>query len=313
MPRLSLIKDSAAISKFLECEQLHDYEHTQSIVQINKNDPALTFQIPDKMSMGTLGHKYLEIYYKNLKGESAFFDSQVFAARTALDFDPDKADKIEPEFPLSADMRAKVRKRFEDYLMNYGVNDYKVATTSIKYIKAEGNLLVDALRDEPLVERGFSFPLLDTSEYLFVLEGKIDFIGSQGGECFWMDHKWQLRERKLYKKSVQFRDYALATGLPLGIINYIRLHEKLSKFTFVREPISFSTGEISAWREELIEIFIRMAKTIQSGKYFKNRDSCSGKFDYPCPFTPICEIYNEEQRLAHIKQNYTKKKEWKPW
>lgn len=310
MSQQVVIRDSTQITKFLECEQAHNYEFTQSLVQINFNNPALTHRVPDKIAAGTLGHKYLEIYYREL-GRTK---DQGHAARVALEFDPDKADQIDDEYPIDPDLRARVRRRFGEYLMNWGPRDYEVAVHKVHEIQADNGIrFKDIYRDEPLVERGFSYPLLDTPEYLFVLEGKIDFIGYQHGEHFWMDHKWQLSRRDLYRKSVQFRNYTLATGLWLGVINYVRLHDKVSKETFVRESVSFNPADMRAWKEELTGIFVQMAKADAKGEYFMNRGACPGKFGYTCPYIPICDTWDAAQRKDFIKLNYVKHKEWKPW
>lgn len=312
MPKQVLIFDSTQLSAISECEQKHDYEFIQSLVAINKNNPDLTFQVPDKIAAGSLGHKYLEIYYRALGMNGS---DPAVAARTALDFDPDKEDKVDPEFPLDPKLRKRVRDRFGDYLMKYGHNDpYKVLSRPRQTIQIVDGWLKDVFVPEPLVEQGFSYELYNSNEYLFVLEGRIDFIGSCHGENFWMDHKWQLRERNLYGKSIQFRNYALVTGFPLGIINYVRLHDKLTEKTLVRQPVSFSPGEIHAWKQELTEIYVQIAKRQRAGDFpARNRSACPGKFGYPCEFTSLCDIYDSRQRAATQKLDYTKKKEWKPW
>lgn len=308
MARQVVIMDSTQLSTFFECEQKNDYEHTQSLVQINHANPALTFQVPDKIAAGSLGHKYLEIYYKIL----GTTQDPAEAARIALEFDPDKADKIDPEFPLSAELRQKVRNRFIDYLGFYS-RDYTVAIKSKHTIGVKNGMLADIAVPEPLVEQGFSYGLLDTAEYLFVLEGRLDFIGHTHGELLWMDHKWQLRQRDLYPKSIQFRNYCLATGLSLGVINYIRLHDKQSKTTFVRDTVSFSPAEMYAWKQELIEMFIHVAKVQASGEFALNRSACPGKFGYPCNYTSLCDTYNPRERAALKARDFTKGREWKPW
>lgn len=310
--RQTLILDSSQLSAWFECPEKHNLEYQQSLVQINQNNPELTHQVPDKIAVGTLGHKYLEIYYKTL-GCGA---SPAGAARVALDFDPDKADTIDPEFPLSREFRIRARERFSEYLVRYGGSDYGIATRKCTRVGVtEGGFLADIPYDEPLIEQGFSYPLLDTSEFLFVLEGRIDFLGHTHGENLWMDHKWQMRERELYKKSIQFRNYALVTGFPLGVINYVRLAKEIGPKTFVRQPISFSAQEMRHWREELTDMFVRIARTPRDSEDClpRNRSACPGKFGSPCAYAPLCEIYNAQQRETHKRTFYTKGKEWRPW
>lgn len=312
MARQILIYDSTQLSTIFECSQKHDYEYGQSLVQINQQNPELTHRVPDKISAGTLGHKYLEIYYKIL-GQTK---DPVLAARQVLQFDPDKEDTLDPEFPLSAEVRQKVRDRFGDYLIRYAGNyDYEVGMRKRKEIQVVEGWLKDVYVDEPLVEQGFSYELLNTNEYLFVLEGRIDFIGSSAGENLWMDHKWQLSARDLQPKSIQFRNYALVTGFPLGVINYVRLHDKLNpKTTFVRQSVSFNPADSYYWKQELIEMYVNIAKEKARGEFpFRRRSACPGKFGYACPYLPLCDAYTETQRMAIRQMNYTKGREWKPW
>jgi len=310
MARQTLIFDSSQLSTLLECEQKHAYEYTESLTEINLKDPALTFQVPDKIAAGTLGHKYLEIYYKTL----GITKDPTIAARTALDFDPDKSDVQDPEFPLCPDLRKKVRDRFGDYLLKYSAGDYTVGLRNTTEIQVHDGWLRDVQVPEALVEQGFSYELYNSSEYLFVLEGRIDFIGHQRGESLWMDHKWQMRQRNLYGKSIQFRNYTLVTGFNLGVVNYVRLKDKVDSTTLVRQPISFSPGEIRAWKEELTEIYVSIAKRQKAANFpAQNRSACPGKFGYECQFTSLCDLYDIRQRQAQKQMYFTKKKEWRPW
>lgn len=303
MPKQTLILDSSQISTFLECDERWRLAYEESITSSNARDEAMT--------AGTLGHKMQEIYYTAIgKGLG-----QAQAAREALSFNPDEADAADKhQYPLSEEMRAKVKARFNDYLMTYAARDYTPLCKWIPTIEiGTHGFPIDNKEVVPLVEQGFSYGLFNTNEYLFVLEGRIDFIGETNGTTVWMDHKWQFRERELYKKSIQFRNYALVTGLSLGVINYIRLHQKISEKTFVRQVISFSPHERAYWKQELTEIFVRIAKTMKSRNFERNRSACSGQFGYPCSFTSICEEYNKDTAEAIKQRDFVKKIEWRPW
>ena len=304
----TLILDSSQISQWSECST----EWSQrGLIQINKKDPTETFRPSDALAAGSLGHKYLEIYYTELamSGDSAL------AARRTLSFDLDEADKIEKYFPLDVTLRTKVKQRVVDYFMMYGPGrDYKPAFKKKAIIEVHSGFPCDALVKDPLVEKGFSYKLFENKQYLFVLEGRIDFIGeAQDGTLLWMDHKFQFREHELYAKSIQFRNYSLATGLNLAVINYIRLHDKIQPKTFVRQPLSFSSLEMKHWKEELIDIYMQIARQVVVGNYPKNRNSCSGAWGKPCQYVSLCEEYSLEIRAAIQKRDFTQRKEWKPW
>lgn len=167
----------------------------------------------------------------------------------------------------------------------------------------------------PLVEQGFSYPLLDTPEYLFVLEGKIDVMAVlNNGSNGVVDHKFQGRERSIYGKTIQFRNYAMVSDFNFVVVNYIRLHQAISEKTFVRDVHYFSALEKHLWKKRLIEKFKRIARERELGIFEKNEAMCSGKFGYPCEFTKIC---NDNFDLVSIQatkdQFYKKREQWKPW
>src|ERR1041385_8702001 len=285
MPQ-TLILDSSQISTDLECQEKWNLSYIENLTR--------SITIDDPIAAGTLMHKYLEIYYKSI----GYGHTPLNAYKIAAAFNPDLEDKADAgQYPLGTDLRKRVLGRFTDYVTVYTAKkDYEVA------------------KKKPLIKQGFSYELLNTNEYLFVLEGKIDLLAVLGSEHVWVDHKLQFRERELYSKSIQFRNYSLATGLNLGVINYIRLHQSVNEKTLVRQPISFSSLENRLWKQELIEIFISISKSLTNGVGFKkNRESCSGKFGYACPFTPICEEWSGETREAIKQRDFVQKKEWKPW
>ncbi len=303
----TLILDSSQISAWFECPT--EWAN-RGLVAIDKKDPSKTLQPGAAMAMGSLGHKYLELYYTEIGND--VMSGQ--AVQKAIQFDPDAEDKADSQYPLDPELREKVKKRFLEYTIFYNSGDYKPAYKKTHRVEVRDGILTDAVGRDPLIEKGFSYKLFESSEYLFVLEGRIDFMGeAQDGTLLWMDHKFQLREHLLYSKAIQFRNYALATGLNLAVINYVRLHEKLEKNTFVRQPLSFSSLEMRHWREELIDTYVVIAKQVAAGHFPQNRNSCGGAWGRPCMYTPLCEEYNLQTRAAVQKRDFVARKEWRPW
>jgi hypothetical protein len=272
----------------------------------NEEHLTLSNEIRDDFAMGTYGHKLLEIYYTELR------NSTLTKALEAIN-----NYRLPEGYPLSHERREAVFNRVRDYWMKYStVGDVLISTRPKKVLEMRNNgqdIFRSYVVEEPLVEKGFSFPLLDTPEALFVLEGKIDLIGWMSGMELFMDHKFQTRAHALYPKSIQFRNYALVTGFKTGIINYIRLHKNLEKDTLERKIISFAPGELSDWRVELIDRFFSIEREMSKGAFFKNRASCSGKYGFPCQYTSICD----ERELITInaikEMKYKKKEAWTPW
>ncbi len=294
MPRQVLIADSTKITAFLECPEYYNLKHNQCL--------GTDTEVDEPIMAGTFGHKLLDLYYSNLHlGIEK-------ASEAALAFEPPA------EFNLSKELVSLIRERFNLYWMTYSRNDIKPLTKRVHQItflvdyqdeSRSGMYPKDTYPNIALVEQGFSYSLLDTKEYLFVLEGKVDLIGEVS--------KFQFRKRDLYNKSIQFRNYSLALDISMAVINYIRLHKAVEKDTLKRDLISFSPQERRKWKEELTETFIKMARAKKQRFYERNRSSCPGQFGYKCEYTPICDEIDPLVQVAIKENKYKKIEEWKPW
>lgn len=332
MPRQILVLDSSQIATWGECNQQWNLKYNENLTSSNN--------IREDMAQGTYGHKLLELYYTNkalgLKTADAWHDANMFHAAG--------------DFPLSTPKREFVHKRCWEYVSVYSQNDIipmmgqpekrvvfgahlPTLDTTIAQpnCKLCGKTLSDYTKDEtcpqnpqtklfpkPLVEQGFSYPLLDTNEYLFVLEGRIDVMATlNNGSAGVVDHKFQGRERALYGKSIQFRNYAMVCDFNYVVINYIRLHQAISEKTFVRETIYFSSLEKQLWKRRLIQKFKNIAdqRALANERGFEKEESaCSGKFGYPCEFTKICNDNHDLISINAVKEQFYQKREvWKPW
>lgn len=332
MAKRVLTLSSSQIEDFLECAQKWFFRWQRNLEPIERRENT-------PMNMGTYGHKLLEILYKeraagNYNG----------ALQKAFDFDVDantcrcthsrekhinlaspfrtncssigcNCGDFQPiGFPLSAPDRAFVRQRVEEYTFVEG--------TTIPELRAES---------PDHVEVGFSENIYEDDERLYILEGRIDLIGQIASNCTngWADHKFQARERDLYLKSIQFRNYSMVTRLPIGVVNYVRFAKKIEKDkTFKRSVISFSRLEMESWRENLIGIFRRVENLLhpivemspKDGQWYssadtlRNRGACSGKFGYPCEYTQLCEESHTPQLIQLLEgSNYKVKPPWRSW
>jgi hypothetical protein len=321
MSKYTLVLDSSQISTFLECPMMWNYKFRECFgYPMDEEKQA--------MNAGTYGHQVLDIYY-TLRAKGVQFND---AFAEALAFDPDtdfkcKCGHIKKEhtrnipafgigpagcsrcidhsicknfdpqpFELSQDLRFAVKSRLRDYFFTYQNNDFQP-------------------NNADAVEVGFSQPVFEDSENLFVLEGRIDLIGTLQGLPTIVDHKFQMRKRDLYKKSVQFRNYDLVCGgvSNMLIINYIRLAKTVDKTTLVREPVCFNSLERAWWKSELIKIFFEIKRQHTETGFLRNYGACAGRYGYPCMYTPLCEEINEGTRELKKSQLFVIRDAWKPW
>lgn len=327
MSKFTLIQDSSQITAFYECAQRwHNYYN-------KRLEPIHATTQDEAMNAGTYGHKLLDIYYRmKFRGlslndtiEAVFAynpDTDICECGCAKEFHI--ALSIAPEvesckkcnkclhfrphpFELPNKVRSTVRKRFREYVFNYQHEDIIPLS-------------------EQHVEVGFSEPIYEDSENLFILEGRIDLIGKlQGLDCI-MDHKFQTKTHWLYPKSVQLKNYLLISKQPMAVINYVRLQEKIQPDTLAREVVTLNKVELEVWHKRLIQIFFKIKKTMLSAsnnghEVDRTWSACSGNRltydkDRPqfCWYRNLCEEPNlqiaerREREFFKIKEHA-----WKPW
>ena len=284
MSKLIVVADSSQLARFSECPMAWNLENQENL--------ALAADVTNvPMVSGTYGHKLLDIFYCQIaKGEN-----RSNAMDCAIEHDPEKEAIANGEtFSLDPPQRELVKQRFREYCYTYVTNDF-------------------IPKSPAHVEIGFSEPVYESTDKLYVLEGRIDLIGSlQGLECA-VDHKFQMRSRDIYAKTIQFRNYAMITKTNMLVVNYIRLTKGISKDTFARKISSFTPYEHQVWKQRVIRMFDNMADAMRHGYYEQRWDACSGKYGYPCPFTQLCE-QADSQLIQVMKQTrYTERKAWKPW
>ncbi len=328
--KFTLILDSTQIQSFSECPELWNLAYRQHLVHAYEGEK-------EAMNAGTYGHAMLDVYYKGRAAGRSLDDSLDLAneynidaqtcqcghriedhclilkqdktIREAEDLTCDKngcaCEIFQPvPFALSQDLRYLVRARFRDHIFKYRNND-------IQPFSPES------------VEVGFSEPIYEDADNLFVLEGRLDVLGAMQGVNLVMDHKFQMRRRDLYKKSIQFRNYNLVSGYQTLLINYVRLTKKIDESTFVREAVSFLPGETRWWRGQLIKYFWAIKQELILHSPFasitpteplrQEWGACAGKFGYPCSYTELCE-HTDPQLVQIIKDTRYKKREpWSPW
>jgi hypothetical protein len=292
-----VIADSTQIEAFCQCNRLWHFGH-QLHLEPKPTGPTAEGLVSNALMMGSYGHKLLEVYYKTLCVDS----NQSHALDAAL------ATPMSPDITLNQKEIALVQQRVREYMCVYVNNDIK--PLSPEY-----------------VEVGFSEPLYEDDECLYILEGRIDIIGQQQGLNLIVDHKFQMRMKYLYEKSIQFRNYAMVSRLNLLVINYVRLTQSVTPDTYKRRIANFSPGEHEWWKGKLIDIFQDMDIAIQCAAIAKEKgngpeweafsptwSTCSGKFGYPCYFTQLCEEFANPE-VVERKKNvlYQIRKDWKPW
>lgn len=317
MSKIILTLDSTQIDAYLTCPQYWAYRHKDHLIPIGKSSEA-----SDSMLMGTFGHRLLEVYYKAAAFGFGREDSVQLVRIHNPDIDKcecghytdqhklsdgeteclvckDDCESWRPKlFELDPAKREVVRRRVLEYLM-------------VQPIK--GDIIPASVES---IEAGFSELIYEDAERMYILEGRIDMADCEinGQRCI-VDHKFQLRRKDLYKKAIQFRNYAMVCHSNMMVVNYIRLAAAVDKQTFERVTSTFTEAEHCMWRLRLTDIYhaIYEAQTLRAGRYTKNESACTNKYGYECEYTHLCEEW--EPNMVHAKREtmYSIGEAWRPW
>jgi len=278
MPQFSLALDSSQIVSFMECPQKWAYSYKMNLEPKERSHEAF--------SKGTIIHGLLERYYR--------FLDQGF----------DKAQGLAVE-------------SFKDERKDLGVsNETFVALVSrfLLYCQLHKDDLVPLVHNgKKCIELGFSLPLVDTPDFLFVLEGRIDLGAQFDNFVVVVDHKSQSRHSKFYSHAIQFLNYCLALNTSRMMVNVIGLQDKFKPDYIFRQLFYYSPEKLRQWKEKLILIFYRIADSIAHEEFIRNESQCPGKYNYPCDFCKICEETDPEIVSNIIRIKYKEREPWTPW
>ncbi len=287
MSKIIITRDSTQIDAFLTCEQYWQYRFQNLLVPAEESTKKKT---ADSKLMGSYGHALLEVYYKNIA--TGADTTQAANIAYSCRYDNGEKDKF---IILTQRERDTVANRLKDYWV---------------LTHARPDFIPDSVES---VEVGFSELLYEDCDRMYILEGRIDLIGTyQGIHCV-ADHKFQLREKPLYKKAIQFRNYALVTHTNSLILNMIRLHQEITNKTFERPIASFIEPEHKWWKLRLIEIYHQMYADHIKNTYEKRESSCINRYGYECEYTKLCEEWSPEMIEAKKNAMYRIGEPWTPW
>jgi len=301
MPKQIITLDSSQIVAFRKCPRYWFYSYKQ-----NLRSPYAKQRAAD---MGTLAHLLLQMYY-TMRVSQPTVDKLKHSEMAVAMFKKLWDSESRVKYKFTVEEITFLTTRFTQYVFQYYNNDFTPA-------KTKSGL--------PGVEIGFSKILYEDTSIIFVVEGRLDFLGYMSGINLWGDHKTQAQSRVLYQYRPQFLTYSWATGFDYALINYFGMQKEFSQKTFHHQIIHFPKWRIDAWKEEMHSIFWqikKMLETVSIMDYNKPVDdafpmqttSCGGSMDYfPCVFSRICETQDQETKEA-IKKNYFYQREkWQPW
>lgn len=289
--------DSSQLNQYMKCPLSWAYAYRENLM--------LTGAARDALDRGSIMHLYLDAFYKIKDYHQSDMNNRLSAANSICFKVRETALR---EFPDMAEGLPFIEKRFIEYVTYYTNRDLTP--------------LVNA--GVTACELGFSKPLYEDDEYLFLVEGKIDLlhIDQNSKEMIVVDHKTQSRVNNLYDYRPQVLTYCWAAKCNYFMYNYVGLQEDKNGALlkndnlFRRSVISVPDWMLTRWENHMLEIFweITSVETMKDTNIHKNLGSCAGAFDSsPCQFHYLCETKDDNMR-QHLKAfKYEVRPTWEPW
>lgn len=296
LPRQKLVLslDSHALSSFPRCPKEHELAYVEHLEPI---------KIQSYYEKGTLIHLMLALYYK-LRRRGFSVDKSVMLVTTK------RFKRYSKLFDLSTEEQMTLLSRFFEYVSHY----------KNEMVKTVG------------IETGFSEKIYEDKNFLFIYEGRVDFIGfsiveNAGKILHFTDHKTRNQSYELDCFRNQFFGYAWMLRKVYGkdyqgwgCVNYFGLQEDKTKKImkegklFERVWFNFTNAQIDQWEKDTITWFHRIAQA-RMFKIFPRSWNCERKFG-ECDFKRICkQPTNETKNLIKFDGIYYKKREkaWSAW
>lgn len=257
--KLTLTCDSHSLRSFKQCPARFDFVHERKIEPIEHNE---------KFDIGTAVHELMRVYYglKKEKGEI-----------TPVELSQINELILQPTTYLTQDQKDFLEVRFLRYHKHYKNDSYVTVA----------------------VETGFSKILYEDDNYLFIYEGRPDWVFRLNDNVDSIlgvaDHKSQSRHYDHYFYNDQALGYCWAAGTQLFTYNYFGLQETGTPDSwFRRSKKIFQPQEIGEWHKTTIEWYFKIARILEEAVFFGNKSQWDKSWQCQngwgiCEFARICE------------------------
>jgi len=203
------------------------------------------------------------------------------------------------------DAQAFHRKRIVDYIYRYSEEDEYLESIAI--------------------EQGFSRLLYEDASRRYILEGKIDFVGSGKPYGFFvMDHKTQSRYDDRWEFNHQVCNYLSVTKADYFVYNYIGLQDKLPMNGMRRMIYKPHPGMLEQWEKEVLRTFHEMYdfitkyqetdRILHAEQFPRRRAACDSSKYGLCAYHKLCSVPDGSKWVGAVESAYKEKDQrWRAW
>lgn len=275
VPKKNLILDSQVLSTVMACPRLCQFRFKLHLVSLHGK--------PSSIAMGSLVHKFQEVYYRSLINGLRKQDAEGYAHTAAVEFaQSDECCNVSPEDKEWAIVTC------HQYLEFYK-NDHWVP------------LEVEVVKGEVLYE---------DDEIRVLYKVKYDWIVDTNQGIYPVDHKTMKQRRETLKLNNQFKGQCILARTRLMFINKIGFQKSLKpEERFMRSPINYSADGLMEWQSVILPYYAKLYLMYTESEYWPpNFTHCENKYGF-CAFKEVCEA-DRGMREEVLGQNFIVGEPW---
>lgn len=324
--KINFVTDATLLSAVMKCGRFTDITQNMALQSINGKSNSL--------ETGSVGHKYLEIYYKSRKERLSQTQAHGFgmaAAELYIAGCPD-CTNFEPihDFNIALNnmneqhictsaciLKPKCGHQINEYpgVQNtpaendgYIIGWKWVLTTMEQYYEFYKSDYWVTLDTEIVKSR----IMYEDDDIRILFKSKCDWIVDTNTEILPVDHKSMKQNRDSVSLNNQFMGQCLNNDTRKVIINKVGWQKTLPPAEkFKRVTISYSAARLYEWQSVILPYWCKMMVMYQETGYWPpNFSNCDGKFGY-CILKEMCES-NPDMREEVLRLNFIKGPIWNP-
>lgn len=304
----NVIMDSQILTALMSCPRMADFRFNHNLMSIGGKSNSL--------EVGSIVHKFLEVYYRSLilklsKGQAqgfAFSAAELYiqGCKYCTDFTP-SIEYPKPECNHQPNEYPGVQntpKESEGYTIGW----HYALDTCQQYLDRWKNDSWTPVE----VERVRGSILYQDDEIRVMWKAKLDTLMNTGDKTEPMDHKTMKQNRPTLSLNNQFMGQCILTDSRKVWINKIGFQKTLKpEEKFIRVSIPYSAERLMEWQSETLPYYARLLLMYsESGHFPPSYSNCETKYGN-CSFVPVCEL-EQSQRETELKRLFVIGPEWNP-
>lgn len=265
----NVVLDATVMSSLMSCERLAEFQFVHNFTPIRGKGNSL--------EIGSLMHKMLESYYKNLRNGINKSDAVNFALISG------------DEYIIKGEKGLGLQ---NTYAENTKHKNGQLKEIGYKWVKETFEQYCDYYKSDswiPLeVEKVMGEVIYEDDEIRLLWKAKLDLTVDTNAGIYSVDHKTHRQNRDTMSLNNQFMGHCVLMKTRNVIINKIGFQTSLkSEEKFNRVIISYSSSRLVEWLS-IAAYYAKYLVSLNESKYFPPRFSHCDKY-FGCPFKEVCE------------------------